>query len=111
MNYAIVIKVLGKIFSVQAVFMIPSLVVATAYREAKDVYAFAATMMILLAVSFITTFIKEKEKKVHVKEAMAIVTLAWIFVSFFGSLPYMFTGTIPSFTDAYFESMSGMIPE
>jgi trk system potassium uptake protein TrkH len=107
LNYAIVIKVLGKIFSVQAVFMIPSLVVATAYREAKDVYAFAATMMILLAVSFITTFIKEKEKKVHVKEAMAIVTLAWIFVSFFGSLPYMFTGTIPSFTDAYFESMSG----
>ncbi|MGI6562914.1 MAG: TrkH family potassium uptake protein [Clostridia bacterium] len=107
MNFSIVIKVLGKILSIQALLMIPSLIVATVYREEKDVYAFAVTMLLLLLVSFFTIFVKGADKKVQVKEAMLIVTLGWILVSFFGSLPYLFSGSIPSFTDAYFESMSG----
>ncbi len=41
------------------------------------------------------------------KEGFAIVGLSWILLSLFGCLPFIFSGTIPSFTDAYFETMSG----
>jgi trk system potassium uptake protein TrkH len=65
LNFSIVIKVLGKILSIQALLMIPSLIVATVYREEKDVYAFAVTMLLLLLVSFFTIFVKGADKKVQ----------------------------------------------
>ncbi len=41
------------------------------------------------------------------KEGMAIVTLGWLSAGLFGSLPFLFSGSIGTFTDAYFESISG----
>ncbi len=41
------------------------------------------------------------------KEGFAVVSLSWIFFSIFGSLPFLLSGAIPSFTDAFFETMSG----
>jgi trk system potassium uptake protein TrkH len=41
------------------------------------------------------------------KEGFAIVTFGWLLFSFFGSLPFMVSGAIPSFTDAFFETISG----
>ena len=41
------------------------------------------------------------------REGMAIVTLSWLSAGFFGSLPFLFSGSIPNITDAYFESISG----
>ncbi len=41
------------------------------------------------------------------REAMAIVTLSWLSAGFFGSLPFLFSGSIGNITDAYFESISG----
>ena len=46
-------------------------------------------------------------KDMGAREAFAAVTLAWVFASLQGCLPYMVGGWIPSFTDAYFEAMSG----
>lgn len=42
-----------------------------------------------------------------VREGLIIVSAGWIFLAFFGSLPYLYTQTIPAFADAWFESMSG----
>ena len=41
------------------------------------------------------------------RDGMAIVTLSWLSAGFFGSLPFLFSGSIPNITDAYFESISG----
>ena len=41
------------------------------------------------------------------KEGFAIVTLTWTAFSLFGALPFMIAGAIPSFTNAFFETMSG----
>lgn len=48
-------------------------------------------------------------RKIHMnfKEGLALVSLGWLVVSFFGSLPYLFTGYLPSFADALFETISG----
>jgi len=47
------------------------------------------------------------ERSIKLRESFFTVTLAWILMSLFGAFPYIFSGSIPSFTDAYFESMSG----
>src|SRR5690606_36708143 len=52
-----------------------------------------------------TTLFRSKE--VQKKEGYIIVTFGWIFMSLIGALPYIFTGAIPRFTDAFFETMSG----
>ncbi|MFP4527426.1 MAG: TrkH family potassium uptake protein [Candidatus Kapaibacterium sp.] len=48
-----------------------------------------------------------KGEDIRPKEGFAVVALGWIFLSLFGSLPYLISGSIPSPTDAFFETMSG----
>jgi trk system potassium uptake protein TrkH len=50
---------------------------------------------------------KKKRKHVGKREAYIIVSLAWIVISIFGTLPYLFSGTFTSFTNAFFETISG----
>jgi trk system potassium uptake protein TrkH len=47
------------------------------------------------------------DRDLRAREGFAIVTFGWIFCSFFGALPFLIYGAIPSFTDAFFETMSG----
>lgn len=62
------------------------------------------TLFIGLLLRFAT---KGFEKKIKKREGYLVVTLGWITMSLSGTLPYIFTGAIPSFTDAFFETMSG----
>ena len=45
--------------------------------------------------------------ELRAREGFAIVTFAWLLFSLFGSLPFMLSGAIPNFTNAFFETMSG----
>ena len=50
---------------------------------------------------------KKNRKELQKRDGFMIVTFGWIFMSLTGTLPYLFTETIPSFTNAFFETMSG----
>lgn len=52
-------------------------------------------------------FRRNQKKELSNREGFAIVALGWLSATFFGSLPYLFTGAIPNFTDAWFETTSG----
>lgn len=58
-------------------------------------------------ISLILYAITEKPKDLNTREAFLIVSLSWISYSFFGSFPFVISGYIPSFTDAFFETISG----
>ncbi|MBW2450920.1 MAG: TrkH family potassium uptake protein, partial [Deltaproteobacteria bacterium] len=47
------------------------------------------------------------ERDLSVRDGFAVVTFGWTFFALFGSLPFVFSGAIPSFLDAFFETMSG----
>lgn len=49
----------------------------------------------------------QKDKELRSRDGYLVVTLGWLLISFFGSLPYVFSGAIPTYPDAFFESMSG----
>jgi len=48
-----------------------------------------------------------ESRQLNHRDGVAIVTLGWVMAGLFGTLPYLFSGTIPDFTNAYFESISG----
>ncbi len=75
----------------------------------SDIKPFAASIAagcLFSGVLFLTGY-KARAKDMGTREAFAAVALAWIFASLQGCLPYIWGGYIPSFTDAYFEAMSG----
>jgi trk system potassium uptake protein len=106
MNYAVVLKNLGTLLICEAISILPSLLVAIIYKG-NDIKAFLYTMVILLILGFSALLIKPKSKLVYAKEGFAIVAIGWILISFFGALPFYFSGAIPSMVDAFFETSSG----
>ena len=88
-------------------FMLLSSLVGFIYKDTttKEIaYAGLLTISIGILLRYIT---KDFTKKIKKKEGYLIVTLGWIFLTITGTFPYWFTHTIPSFTNAFFETMSG----
>ncbi|MDD4160257.1 MAG: potassium transporter TrkG, partial [Synergistaceae bacterium] len=75
----------------------------------SDIKAFAASIAAGSLFSLILFLIgyKAKAKDMGTREAFAAVALAWVFASLQGCMPYLIGGYLHSFTDAYFEAMSG----
>lgn len=107
MNYGVVIKVLGNLFLVEAALMIPSLMVALYYGQ-NDRMAFLMAIIITGAIGLLMSrSIHNSKKGIKAREGLTIVGFGWILASFFGSLPFVFSGSIPSWIDAFFETVSG----
>ena len=105
MNYRMIRYLLGVILLIEAVFMIFPSLVALIYGE--SVFPFALTIGILLLVSLPFTLFKPKDTKIYAKEGFITVAAGWILLSAFGALPFVFSGVIPNFIDALFETVSG----
>lgn len=88
-----------------AVLLIPAFV-AFLYGE-SDVIQFLIVSAVLGAIFFIFGRKRPENKVIYAKEGLVIVGLAWILWSLFGALPFVLTGSIPSYVDAFFETVSG----
>jgi len=103
----IIFNILGKLLVGESVFLFLSLLVSLLYQE-SDTSAFLYSGLITFAVgglSYLTS--KGVKKDMGKREGYIIVSLVWVVFSIFGCLPYLFSGAIPSVTDAFFETMSG----
>jgi trk system potassium uptake protein TrkH len=106
MNHKIIRYVIGSVLEFEAVFMIPAGVVALIYRE-KEGISLLLTMILCLLLGFLMTREKIKDKTMYAKEGFVAVALCWIILSAFGALPFVISGSIPSYVDALFEVVSG----
>ena len=107
MNIRFVIKVLGRLLLLEGAFMSLSVILSLIYQDGvalKMLLSAGITMATALLVILIS---KEKSKNLGKKEGFLVVSLSWIIFSFFGTLPFLLSGSIPSFTDAFFETISG----
>lgn len=105
-NYKSVFHTLGALWIFLAISMLAPLGWALYYGE-YDAPAFIIAIALTAIVGFLTWKLTPSKMEIGIRDGFAIVTLGWITVAFFGSLPAFISGAIPSFTDAYFESMSG----
>ena len=108
MNYLLVLSMVGRILALEAIFMVAPLTVSIYYSEPLlNIFSFLVVIAILLAIAYLTSAINIDHKHFGVREGFAVVVFSWIFLSFFGAFPFLFSGQIPNFVDAYFETMSG----
>ena len=106
MNYKMVLKTVGKLLQAEALLLlIPALV--SIYFKENLIYIYGIVIAILLVVGTLLTLPKPKTRRIYAREGFAIVSLSWILLSFFGALPFVFSGEIPSIIDAMFEVVSG----
>lgn len=107
MNIKIIIRVLGFLIFVEGVAMLLALAVSLIYGE-SDTVAFLISSGICLGTGGIIALLTNGvSKDIGKREGFIIVSLVWIVFSFFGSLPYIISNSIPNFTNAFFETISG----
>lgn len=107
MNLKLIFRVLGFLLLVEGVAMLLALVISVIY-SGEDISAFLISSGINISLGLVIAFLtKNANKDFGKREGFIIVSLVWIVFSFFGSLPYVLSGAIPNFTNAFFETMSG----
>ncbi len=106
MDSGLVLKTIGHLLIVEAVFMIAPLGVSIYYGE-SDFKAFFIAILITAFVGTILSFSRARKEAVRYKEGFMIVGLGWLLISIFGAIPFLLAGTFDNFIDAFFETVSG----
>ena len=106
-NFRIISKIIGSLLFIESFFMAICLAMAFSFHE-DDVMAFmTSTLMTFGSGSIFMFFGHEAKNSLNRRDAYVVVTLTWVIFSFFGMFPFLIHGSVPSITDAYFETMSG----
>lgn len=108
MNRKMIVYTVGRMVLLEAGILLLPLLVSVLYRE-TCAWAFVLTVLLAAIVGLpITLFCKPKNSLIYAKEGFVIVAMTWLAFSAIGALPFVFSGEIPSFADAFFETVSGL---
>ena len=106
-NYKLLYKVLGSLLLLEAMFILVCIGVSLFYHE-DDIMAFAITLIIMFIGAIVLRFMgRNADNSLGRRDAYLLVTLTWVTFSLFGSFPFVISGYIPNFTNAFFETISG----
>ena len=108
MNKKLIIHLLGAILLIEALAMAPSAAISLIYGDG-DWPALLIPMGILVLLGAPPWLMVKPGSDVNLRarEGFVTVALAWILLSLFGALPFVFSGVLPSYVDAIFEAVSG----
>ena len=108
-NYQFVLNSIGFILVIESIFMLISALVGEIYNESAS-HSLYISSLITISIGSLLILLgrnKNSDKRISRREAFFTVTFAWLSMALFGSLPYLISEAIPSYTDAFFESVSG----
>lgn len=103
----VIFRIIGMLLFIEAAFLLSGVGVSLFYGENTVKPLLYSCGIIALTGALLVTLCKGGERSISRKDGYVVVTLCWVVFSLFGTLPYMLTGSIPGFTDAFFETMSG----
>lgn len=106
MNIRLISYILGWVLVIEGLCMQLSTLVGLIYGESSFIY-FLVIGIISVVLGALLVIKKPKNPTMHLKDGFASTTLSWIVLSLVGALPLYFGKAIPSFTDAFFETVSG----
>lgn len=108
MNYSIVFKVISRNLFIITGALLSCLVIAYVYDESMMPFVWASSVSLILGLllHFLTRN-QPMDGAVKKRDAYLTVSLSWFVISVIGCLPYLFSQSIPSFSNALFESVSG----
>jgi len=103
---AVILNYMGKILVIIGIAQISVVLCAIIYSE-NEVIKLLISALITIMTGFMLSKTFAHNHSINYREGFAIVTLGWIAASLFGTLPFIVSGHIPSFADAFFETVSG----
>jgi trk system potassium uptake protein len=107
LHFKLINKIIGYLLLIEALLMSWCLIISFIYHE-DDTVAFICSIIITIMTAFsLITLGRNAKNTLSRRDAYLIVTATWIIFSLFGTLPFLISGYVKSFTDAYFETMSG----
>lgn len=109
MKLPTVLRVLAVLLLIVSVFLILPVIVALLYGEDSIIWSFLAPMALVWVVCIPTILLTGRSggQNISTKGGYLLVSSGWILSAAFGALPFFLSGSIPSYTDAFFETMSG----
>ena len=109
MNRRLIIRMLGALLLIEAAAMVPALFIALWFRSG-DASALGYSILINIVAGSALSFLPGRDRDSHLrlKEGFIITALGWIFLGLFGAVPFMLSGIIPRFEEAFFETVSGL---
>lgn len=107
MNCSIIRYIICRVLEFQALFLLLSAVVALIYREQAG-WAYVAVAAGCFLVGWLGKKLKPRKNQFFAREGFVTVSLSWIILSLTGALPFWLSGEIPEYTDALFETISGL---
>ncbi|WP_313529489.1 TrkH family potassium uptake protein [Anaerotignum sp.] len=107
MNYHMMAYILGNILRVEGLFLTVPALLAVYYGEKEALFAFVLTICATILIGTILAKAEPKNKRIYGREGFVIVALAWIIMSFFGAMPFYFSGAIEGAVNCFFETVSG----
>lgn len=107
-NFKVIGNILGLLLLLNSAFMLLCLPFSFYYKE-NSWWAIAVAALITAASGFTLRFFTRKNlsKDLKKRDGYIVVTAGWLVMSLFGALPYILSGSIPNFTNAFFETISG----
>lgn len=107
LNYQIIFHLMGLLLLVNGGFMLLAALVSFIYKDGVVSQILMAGIVTLFFGGLFMLITRNHKKEIQKREGYIIVTFGWLFMAMAGTLPYLFTGAIPSVTNAFFETMSG----
>ena len=108
MNYKMMGRFVAQIVTIEAVFMLPAMLISGCYGEWVSVAGFAWTLLIMLTVSGALFALCRRTHTIFgAREGLVCVGIGWMVLSALGCLPFVFSNSIPRYIDAFFEIVSG----
>ncbi len=107
-HYKAIGKIMGALLMLLGALMLPG-VGFSLYYQSNDEFALIASALVSMIIGGTLYFsFSNQDQNIRKREGYMIVSLSWLFMSIFGMLPYLISGTIPLFHDAIFETISGL---
>ncbi len=106
MNLRMIRYIIGHILIVEGFLLLIPVITSVIYKESEG-YIYLGVAVGIAFLGFILTRLKPKSYMFYLREGCVTTALSWIFLSIFGAMPLYFTGEIPNYIDALFETVSG----
>ena len=105
MNYRMIAYILSRVLLILAALLLLPLLTALVYGE--SVLPFVVTILVTAACGGVLLLFRPRSREIYAREGFTCVGLSWMAMSLLGSLPFVISGDIPRFVDAFFETVSG----
>ncbi|MEM9361007.1 MAG: potassium transporter TrkG [Bacteroidota bacterium] len=107
LNTRIIVHIMGLLLLCNGSFMLLAAFASGLYKDGATLDIALAAIVTMLFGVMAMFYTRGHKKEVKRREGYLVVTLGWVVMSLSGSLPYIFSGAIPSVTNAFFETISG----